>query len=206
MLKTAYFYVTTVSAVIIFIALAGCMGRSQPARFYTLTSISEGMNTQAADNQEGKIAIGIGPIKLADYLDQSRIITRTNENMINMGEFDQWNGTLRDNLTNVLAENIGHLLGTGQVYIYPWRTYIPIDYRVIVDIVRLDGQPGKEVVLIARWSVLKGEENNLITTRRSDIREKTAANGYQAFVAAQSRALGRLCNDVVEVIYSAAQN
>ena len=206
MLRTPFFYVTTVIAAIILIALAGCLGRSKPARFYTLTSISEGMITQKGDNQASKIAIGIGPIKLADYLVQSRIITRTSDNMIKQAEFDQWNGNLRDNLTNVLAENIGHLLGTGQIYIYPWRTYIPIDYQVIVDIVRLDGQPGKEVVLIARWSVLTGEENNLITTRRSDIREKTATNGYNAFVAAQSRALGRLSKDVVEVIHSAAKN
>lgn len=200
MLRTPFLYVSAATALLILIVLGGCLGRSQPARFYMLSPITGNPVNQAAGSQPANVAVGIGPIKVADYLDQSRIVTRTGDNVIKQAEFDQWAGTLSNNLTNVLAENIGHLLPTGQVYVYPWRTYIPIDYRILVDIIRFDGQPGGEAVLIASWSVLTGGENDLIATQRSDIREKTNGAGYQAYVAAQSRLLGRLSREIVEEI------
>jgi len=205
MQRTTFICLPTVLAALTIIALAGCMGRSQPARFYTLTSI-QGDTIQADKGRTSNIAIGIGPIKLADYLDQSRIVIRTSENTIKQAEFDQWSGTLRNTLSNILAENIGQLLGTGQVYLYPWRTYIPIDYQVIVDIVRLDGQPGREVELIARWSVLTGEDNTLIATERSNIREKISGSGFEPFVAAQSQVLGKLSREIARKIQTAGQN
>jgi len=204
MKRTPFNSLSAAIGVIIIIALTGCFGKSKPARFYTLTAISDGRVTEA--DAASNAAIGIGPVKIADYLEQSRIVTRSSDNVMKQADFDQWSGSLRDNLTNVLAENIGLLLGTGQVYLYPWRTYIPVDYQVTVDIVQFDGQPGKEVVLVARWSVLSGGENELITTKRTEIREKTSGSGYEAFVAAQSRALGKLSHDIAREIQAAAQN
>ena len=205
MLKTPFFHISAAIAVTMLFVLNGCMGKSRPPRFYTLTPISEGTMKTAVVGPAENAAIGIGPVKLADYLDQSRIITRSGDNRIGQAEFDQWSGSLKDNLTNVLAENIGHLLSTDQVTVYPWRTYIPIDYQVTVDIVRLDGQPGKEVVLMARWSILDGHEKKLLTMKRSDIREESGASGYEGLVAAQSRALGRLSHQIVEAIQAAAR-
>ena len=78
-----------------------------------------------SENPAQNAAVGIGPIKLADYLDQSKLITRTSDNRMIVAEYDQWAGSLESNLTNVLAENIGFLLPTDQIYFYPWRTSVP---------------------------------------------------------------------------------
>ena len=204
MLKTPFFRLTAALAAIILVVLGGCMGKSKPARFYTLTSISESKTTLPADNPARNAAIGIGPIKLADYLDQSRIVTRTSDNMIKQAEFDQWSGSIRDNLTNVLAENIGYLLVTDRISIYPWRSYLPIDYQVTVDIVRFDGRPGEAVALIARWSVLDGIGKKVLVMERSDILEKIGTDGYESLVAAQSRALASLSQEIAEAIKTAA--
>lgn len=206
MSKTLFFYFTAALAVIMTLFFSGCMGKSQPPRFYTLTPLSEDTMKTAVAGSADIRAIGIGPVKLADYLNQSRIVTRSSDNMIKQAEFDQWSGSLRDNLINVMAENIGLQMVTWQVYIYPWRSYIPIDYQVTVDIVRFDGQPGKEVVLISRWTVLRGNDNELITTKRSDIHEQISGGGYQEFVAAQSRALARLSHEILEEIHAATLN
>ena len=81
---------------------------------------------------------------------------------------------------------------------------MPIDYQVTVDIVRFDGQLGGTVDLVARWSVLIGKEKKVLAMKRSDIKEKTG-NGYDALVSAQSRALGRLSQEIAETIRSAGQ-
>ena len=87
--------------------------------------------------------IGIGPIKLADYLDQSKLVTRTGDNRLVKAEFDLWAGSFKDNLTNVLAENIGFLLPTERIYIYPWRLSAPVDYQIMLDVVRLRWPVGR---------------------------------------------------------------
>ena len=180
--------------------VGGCMGKSQPPRFYTLTPIADGTTAPALD-----ASVGIGPVKLADYLDQSRIVTRGNGNLIIEAEFDQWSGSLKDNLTNVMAENIGALLATDRIFLYPWRTYMPVDYQVTLDITRLDGQPGGEVFLVARWIVLSGKEKKVIAMKQTKIQEKTNTGGYEGLVAAQSRALGRLSLEISEALRTSVE-
>lgn len=205
MLSTRSFCLSGVIACFVFITLAGCTGKSQPSRFYTLTSMSEGQKGQAGAEQADDVAVGIGPVKVADYLDQTRIVTRTGDNNIDQAEFDQWTGSFKDNLINVLAENIGYLLRSERISIYPWRSFIPIDYQVTVDIVRCDGEFGKEVVLIARWNILRGEKQELATMKRSDIRVEFTGGSYEALVAAQSQALGTLGFEIVQAIQAAGQ-
>lgn len=200
------FHITAVFAVVMVMAFGGCMGKSQPPRFYTLSPISAGKRATAAKGPALDAVIGIGPVKLADYLDKSRIVTRNNGNRIIEAEFDQWSGSLKDNLTNVLTENIGYLLATDRVFIYPWRSYIPVDYQVTVDIIRFDGQPGKEVALVARWSVMSADEKKLFAVKRSDIREAAGNGGYEDLVAAQSKALASLSLQIVEAIQAAVQS
>ena len=204
MLRSSLFYLSVIVGSVMLVALNGCMGKSDPVRFYTLSSITESQVPAQGERALLNAAIGIGPVKVADYLDQSRIVTRTGDNRIEQAEFDQWSGSHKNNITNVLAENISLLVATGRVSIFPWRSYMPIDYQVTVDIVRFDGQLGGTVDLVARWSVLIGKEKKVLAMKRSDIKEKTG-NGYDALVSAQSRALGRLSQEIAETIRSAGQ-
>jgi uncharacterized protein len=150
--------------------------------------------------------IGIGPVKLADYLDQSMLVTRTSDNEAVKAQFDRWAGSLKDNFTNVLADNLGVLLSTERIYLYPWRVSVPIDYQVILDIVRCDGRLGEAVWLEVRWSLLGGPGNKLLKTHRSSIREPVSGADYAALVAAQSRALAKLSQEIAAAIQGAGKN
>ncbi len=185
--------------------LGGCLGRSQSPRFYTLSQITEDTAMAQSDTPERNMRIGIGPIKLADYLDQSRLVTRTGDNRLVKAEFDLWAGAFKDNLTNVLAENIGLLLPTERIYIYPWRLTEPMDYQVILDVVRFDGDLGKEAWLVARWNIVGGKDREVLEVDRSSIREPVTGSGYDALVTAQSRALAKLSHEIVEAILAAGR-
>jgi uncharacterized lipoprotein YmbA len=185
--------------------LNGCLGRSQSPRFYTLSPLTEDKAMAKSDTQARDTRIGIGPIKVADYLDQSKLVTRTGDNRLLKAEFDLWAGALKDNLTNVLAENIGLLLPTERIFIYPWRLSEPVDYQVILDVVRFDGDLEKEAWLVARWSIVGGKDKELLEVDRSSIREPVTGSGYEALVTAQSRALARLSREIVAVIQAASQ-
>ena len=185
--------------------LEGCLGKSPSPRFYTLSPITEDKAMAKSDTPERDTRIGIGPIKLADYLDQSKLVTRTGDNRLVKAEFDLWAGALKDNLTNVLAENIGLLVPTERIYIYPWRLSEPMDYQVILDVVRFDGDLGKDAWLVARWSIVGGKDKELLEVGRSSIREPVSKPDYDALVTAQSRALAKLSHEIVEAIHAAGR-
>ena len=48
---------------------------------------------------------------------------------------------------------------------------IPLDYRLEVDVIRLDGNLGDQVTLIAQWALLGTEEDDLKLMRRTEYQE-----------------------------------
>jgi uncharacterized lipoprotein YmbA len=192
-------------AIVAIFFIVGCLGRSPSPRFYALSPMQEGQVISKRKSPAHHAVIGIGPVKVADYLDESQIVTRTGDNQLVKAEFHRWAGSLNDNLANVLADNLGFLLPTDRINRYPWRTSVPIDYQVVVDVVRLDGRLGEAAWLVARWSVLSGPEKKLLKMSRSSIREPVSGADYGAVVAAQSRALARLSQDIAEAIQGAGK-
>jgi hypothetical protein len=190
--------------VIAAICFGGC--RSQSPRFYALSPMQEDQVISKRKSPAQNAVVGIGPVKLADYLDQSMLVTRTGDNQAVKAEFDRWVGSLKDNFINVLADNIGLLLPTERIHLYPWRVSVPIDYQVVLDIVRCDGRLGDAVWLEVRWSIIGGPEKKLLKTHRSSIREPVSGADYTALVAAQSRALAKLSQEIAEAIQGAGKN
>src|SRR5208337_315788 len=186
------------------IFLGGC--RSQTPRFYTLSPIQEDQVISKRKSSAQNAVIGVGPVKLADYLDQAMLVTRTSDNQAVKAEYDRWVGSFKDNFINVLADNIGFLLSTERIYLYPWRTSVPVDYQVVLDVVRCDGRLGDAAWLEARWSIFQGPEKKLLKINRSSIREPVTGTDYAAVVAAQSRALAMLSQDIAEAIQGAGKN
>jgi uncharacterized lipoprotein YmbA len=160
MRRTPFSHGLLVILAIAAIFLSGC--RSQSPRFYALTPIQEDQVTPKRKSPARNAVIGIGPVKLADYLDQSMLVTRTSDNQAVKAQFDRWVGSFKDNFINVLSDNIGVLLSTERIYLYPWRVSVPIDYQVILDIVRCDGRLGEAVWLEVRWSIIGGPGNKLL--------------------------------------------
>ncbi len=185
------------------IFLGGC--RSQSPRFYTLNPIPA-EPTSSRKSLPPNTVIGIGPVEMADYLDESLIVTRTGDNQAVKAQFDRWVGSFKDNFDNVLADNLGVLLGTERIYLYPWRLSVPIDYQVVLDIIRCDGRLGDAAWLEVRWSILQGQEKKLVKMHRSSIREPVSGADYAALVAAQSQALAKLSQDIAAAIQTAGKN
>lgn len=197
---TPFFRCLPVTLAMVSLMLGGCLGKSQSPRFYALSPIPAEERGSGQDIPARNAVIGIGPVNLADYLDQPKIVTRKDDNQLVRAEYDQWAGSFKDNITSVLADNIGFLLPTQRVYLYPWRRSVPVDYQIVLDIVRCDGRLGKDAVVAARWSVFDGRKKTLISAERSSIREPVSGGDYAAVVAAQSRAMARLSQEIVEAI------
>ncbi len=191
---------------LVVIFVAGCLGRSPSPRFYALSSIQEDQTISKRKTPAQNAVIGIGPVKMADYLDQSELVTRTSDNQLVKAEYDRWAGSVKDNFINVLGDNIGLLLPTDRIYLYPWRTSVPLDYQVVVEVVRFDGRLGDAAWLVARWSLFGGPERKLLKMNRFDLRQPVTGGDYAALVAAQSQALAQLSQEIALTIQGAGKN
>ena len=82
---------------------------------------------------------------------------------------------------------------------------MPVDYQIVLDVVRFDGQAGEDALLVARWSILSGRDKELLSANRASIRERVSGSEYADVVAAQSRALAKLSREIVAAVHSASQ-
>ena len=196
-------FLREVTLVFLFAALllAGCGGNTQRVQFYTLNSLTgmQGQVNTAESNQ--KLSIGVGPVEIPEILDRPQIVTRSGPNKLNVDEFHRWAGRLDQSVGQVLTENISLLLGTDQVALYPWQTDFKPSYRVALKIRYFAGQWGKDVLLESIWRVTGQQHQQTQSVRKSVINEPLPAEpDYEALVAAQSRAIARLSQEIVKEI------
>jgi hypothetical protein len=184
------------------LALAGCLGGpSAPTNFYMLSPLSPTQAGTSAATAEGGIRIGLVTVVVPEYLNRNEIVVNLDNTVYRLAEFNQWAEPLNDNLTRVLAENLTNLLRDDLIDVFlASDSSIPLDYRLEVDVIRLDGNLGDQVTLIAQWALLEAEEDELKLMRRSKYQEPAADKTYKGLVLAQSRTIEKLSRDIVAAI------
>jgi hypothetical protein len=190
---------------ILWLALAGCLGGpSAPTNFYMLSPLSPSQAGMSAATAEGRIRIGLATAVVPEYLNRNEIVVNLDNTVYRLAEFNQWAEPLNDNLTRVLAENLANLLRSDSIVVFlASDSSIPLDYRLEVDVLRLDGNLGTQVTLIAQWALLEAEEDDLKLMRRSEYREPAPDKTYKGLVLAQSRTIEKLSRDIAAAIVKA---
>jgi uncharacterized lipoprotein YmbA len=175
-------------------------GPQPKTRFFMLDSLSAGGKPVQPLAALPQVAIGVGPIRLPEYLDRRDIIVRTSRNEFELAELNQWAEPLGDTFARVLSDNLSILLGSDKVVAFPWRSAIPVDYQVAVQVLQLDGLPGETVALRARWQVLSGDGKRLQDYSYSIYEEKVERPTIDALVTAESRAVERLSREIAAAV------
>ena len=179
------------------VALTGCVfSPSLPTEFYTLSAL----DADSMPKEHSGVSLGVGPVEFPELLDRPQLVTRTNRNELKVAEFHHWAGSVRDDFSRVLAENLSLLLGTDQVLVYPWRSAPDLDYHVAVNVTRFDATLGGDAVLSARWTVFDGGGEKVLVTRKSRLREKTNGRTHSAAVVALNQALDGLSRDIASAV------
>ena len=179
------------------VCLSACAGKSASSKFYVLSSLPQSKLSAA----EGT-TIGVFPVAMPDYLDRPQIVTRVSENEIKIDEFSRWAEPLKENFYTVLVENLSTLLNSEKVIKTAQNLGVPLTLQVGVEVVQFDGTLGGDVVLNVKWGLFEAEGKKLLLAKRSSFKEPTGAATYEAFVAAQSRAVAALSREIAEAIRS----
>jgi uncharacterized lipoprotein YmbA len=144
----------------------------------------------------GGIGLGIGPITLAEYIDRPNLVIQQAPNQLAVAEDHRWAGDLSASIARVTAANLGREMKTGNVRTYPWPRDEEINYQVTLDIRQLHSEADGYAIIEAGWRAYSLPDRKLKASRTFVDREPLAADGYAAMVAAQSRLLARLAENI----------
>jgi len=170
---------------------AGCSSTPEP-HFYTLSAQTDSVAYVAGPS------IAVGAVTVPDGVDRPQLVVTVNANEVTILQQHRWAETLKSELGRVLAENLTRTTGNPRIAAHPQNASLNAEYRVLVDFQRFAGRPGGEVVLDALWSV-RAANGDMLRSGRTHAKE-TTAEGYDALVAAYSRALKTISDAIAPVL------
>ena len=174
-----------------------CFGQSPQPEFYTLSPASgaAGVPTLASRPDLGLV---VGPIDFPRYLDRPEIVTRDGSHRLVLADAHRWGGSLRSDILRVVADDLGRLLGTSRVAIYPAEPRFPAAFRLLLDLREFEGVPGGNVVLRMRWTIAGAADGRALAVEESRIEQPVASTSIEDLVAAESAALGTVNRQIAE--------
>jgi uncharacterized lipoprotein YmbA len=170
--------------------LAGCAG-SPKSDFYTLSAEAP----RESVNRGSRVTVVIGAVTVPELVDRPQIVARAGTNTVNIDEFARWAEPLKSQIPHVVAADLSQLLNTSFVSTLLLSGDPAAVWRVRMDVQRFDADLGDAATVDVLWSVLPPGKASPITGR-SIVREPCAGAGYDAAVAAWSRALAKVSLDI----------
>jgi uncharacterized lipoprotein YmbA len=175
--------------------MAAC---STPAsHLYTLSQTSAGNAATGASN----ITVLVGPVSIPAIVDAPQIVVSAGPNEVRQEEFNRWASPLANNITRVVVGDLVTLLGTPRVSGLQDGVQLKPDYQVAIAVQAFVSAPGEAATLDAIWSVRRVRDDKA-ESGRTTVSESSGGKGYDALVAAHSRALGRLSQGIADRIRS----
>lgn len=194
---------TVLALLAVSLVAAGCAS-TIPSKFYTLTPPKAVNATAGVTPVEEGDVLAVGPVRLPDYLDRPQIMTRSEGNEIRMAETERWAGSLQEDVSRVLVENLSFLLSGKHVAVVRWssamQTMAPFQKRLAVEVLRFEGPPGGTVILKARYALFGPDGKKVISAGESIVREPASGSDYESLTAAMSRALATFSREVAAAV------
>ena len=97
--------------------------------------------------------MGLGPVALPAYIDRAQLVYQSGTNEFQVPSKASWAGPLGENVTQVLADDLGQHLHSGNVLRYPWAPNSKLRYQVVVNVEQFHSISGQEAILDVSWLV-----------------------------------------------------
>jgi uncharacterized lipoprotein YmbA len=189
------------------VVAAGCSflsPRPDPTKFYVLTAITGADSTTSAQSLS-HLAIGLGPVKLPEYLTHAEVVTRAAPNRLELSATDRWAEPLDESFRRVLARNLATLLGTDQVMPFPWDPAVALDYKIEVTVEHFERDASGSTQLAASWMIRDGHDGRLLLSRQANFAE-SASGGMEGAATALSADLSDLSKQLADAVSALNQS
>ena len=172
----------------------GCAKNSKPIEYYMLDA-SVGISSNKSLELDKGPLIGLGPIRLPEYLDRPQMVVAVSENKYKLIESHRWAEKLDQNISLALFRALPGQLGTDRMIRYPWPHRPGVDYQIKIDILELNIDPTGQSRLVAQWSIKLKDKT--VLNKRSSFIAKASTTDVDKMVQAQSECLTKLGQEIV---------
>ena len=174
--------------------ILGCAKSSKPVEYYMLDASVGIENNQNLKSDEAPL-IGLGPIRLPEYLDRFQMVVAVSENKYKLIDGHRWAEKLDQNISLALFKTLPSQLGTDRMIRYPWPQRPGVDFQVKIDILELNIDQNGQSQLIAQWSIKSKDKT--ILNKRSTFTAQASTTDIDKMVQAQSECLTQLGQEIV---------
>ena len=181
--------------------LSACLTSGPATRFYSLIPVA-GTSTVRLSGKP--VTLVVKDVRLPLYLDRPQIVTRSEGSRLQFSEFEQWGGNLRDEMTRLMAENLGKQLEGARVITAPHLLSVPPDYRLEVDVLGFEHVSTGLVRLSARWTLMRGQDASILSSSEVILTSQPlgSAPAYETLVSAMSATYGELARAIANDVLS----
>lgn len=174
--------------------ILGCAKSSKPVEYYMLDASVGIDNNQTLKGDEGPM-IGLGPIRLPEYLDRFQMVVAVSENKYKLIDGHRWAEKLDQNISLALFKTLPSQLRTDRMIRYPWPQRPGVDFQVKIDILELNIDQDGRSQLVAQWSIKSKDKT--ILNKRSTFTAQASTTDIDKMVQAQSECLTKLGQEIV---------
>jgi uncharacterized lipoprotein YmbA len=193
-----YQSVFSLAMVVLTVLLSGCIRDSRPMHFYMLNADSGAADTVRVSAASQGPVIGLGPIRIPDYLNRPQMIVAIADNQYRLFEDHRWAERLDQNISLALFKALPRQLGTDRIVRFPWSQRQVIDYQVGIDILEFNVNASGQSRLIAQWFIKR--KDLPIIDKRSIYQFPASTTDQAVMVKAQSQCLTKLGQEIAETL------
>ncbi len=192
-------------AVLAITSLASCSSLLAPqpdhSRFFVLSTSADGLAARPATTALGtkELSVGVGPVRIPDYLQRSGIATRTGPTQVEYSQVNRWAEPLEQCFPRVLAQDLSASLASNRVVLFPWPGNTRVDYQVQVNVERFELTSQGQAVLLARWTIKSPQTGAILASGEAN-ESRPAGSDASSATAALSQTLGAMADSLASRI------
>ncbi len=189
----------SIAMLALLLATTGCsLGQRSPApTYYVLTPRADSVAEPL------RASVGVGPVRVAPFLQNQRIVVREGGSQLKMLERQRWAEPLDQGIQRALLQNLQTLTDT-KVRNFPWRQRATPTYAVRIDVLDLDRQADGRARLEVIWMVENLTEGRMKRSLRERFTTTPANDSATALADAYSELVLQLAQRVATALAAEA--
>ncbi|MFT7559497.1 MAG: putative lipoprotein YmbA [Flavobacteriales bacterium] len=132
----------------------------------------------------GEHSLGLGPVELVAYLDQTAIVSRISDNQLLVSGFHAWAEPLDEGIARVMSAELSRNGLFDFVSAFPWDTRARPNMQMQLKITQLDGVRGDVIHLQAQYQLLRLSDQMILARGNIGLDQSSTSSQYSDYVSA----------------------
>ena len=167
--------------------------QEDPTRFFILREVIPSRSLGV----EKTLSVGIGRIRIPDYLQSSKIVVRKGEHELTYSDIHRWGEDLEGAIGRSLEGQIGEFLPDGEIMGFPRMERREPDHLVAVEILRFEGDRWRNYAWVkAKWKIAANDKEVPVKYGRTEFRQSWDGKDFSALVGSLNQGVVVMAQEI----------